>query len=31
MMLANLPPNKPALEANRLMTEEFERASATVA
>ncbi len=25
MMLANLPPNKPALEANRLMTEEFER------
>lgn len=25
LMLAGLPPNKPALEANRLMTEEFER------
>lgn len=25
LMLASIPPNKPALEANRLMTEEFER------
>jgi energy-coupling factor transporter ATP-binding protein EcfA2 len=25
LMLANIPPNKPALEANRLMTEDFER------
>jgi energy-coupling factor transporter ATP-binding protein EcfA2 len=25
LMLAGIPPNKPALEANRLMTEEFER------
>ena len=25
LMLAGLPPNKPALEANRLMTEDFER------
>ncbi|HRH71406.1 MAG: hypothetical protein JNL43_08005 [Flavobacteriales bacterium] len=25
LMLASIPPNKPALEANRLMTEDFER------
>lgn len=25
LMLAGIPPNRPALEANRLMTEEFER------
>ncbi len=25
LMLAGIPPNKPALEANRLMTEDFER------
>ncbi|MCB0766541.1 MAG: hypothetical protein KDB95_04955 [Flavobacteriales bacterium] len=25
LMLASIPPNRPALEANRLMTEEFER------